>query len=203
MGNALDLMLGNGVFDPEYYLEYGMDKRTVFLFPLAAITSGVIASFAAFGEEGGWRGYMMPRLLRLMGRTPALILGGVIWGLWHAPLTAIGHNFGTDYPGFPWLGILKMCILCIFLGVILTFLTEKSGSVWPAAILHAVGNAGPSILNGFVRPEEGAEQGLFSFLFSGRLISILLIAAVLLILWNRVPDAKEASKPVRETDRAA
>ncbi|MCR4897180.1 MAG: CPBP family intramembrane metalloprotease, partial [Lachnospiraceae bacterium] len=112
MGNVLDLLLGNGVFDPEYYLEYGTDKGTVFLFPLAAITSGVIGSFAAFGEEGGWRGYMMPKLLRLMGRTPALILGGVIWGLWHAPLTAIGHNFGTDYPGFPWLGILKMCILC-------------------------------------------------------------------------------------------
>ena len=75
--------------------------------PANAIVSGTIGSFAALGEEGGWRGYMMPKLFKITGRKRALIIGGVICGLWHAPLTCIGHNFGTDYPGFPYLGIVE------------------------------------------------------------------------------------------------
>ncbi|MCR4643541.1 MAG: CPBP family intramembrane metalloprotease [Lachnospiraceae bacterium] len=203
MGNAFDLMLGKGVFDPAYYMEFGMDKRTVFLLPLAAVTSGVIGSFAAFGEEGGWRGYMMPKLLRLMGRRPALLLGGVIWGLWHAPLTAIGHNYGTDYPGFPWLGILRMCIMCTLMGVILTFLVAKSGSVWPAAILHAVNNAGPTILAGFVRPAKSVNPNALSFLIDGWEIALLLIAAVLLLVWDKVPGAEAAPEAARVREKAA
>jgi membrane protease YdiL (CAAX protease family) len=87
------------------------------------MVSGTLVSVAALGEEGGWRGYMMPKLINIMGRGKALLLGGIIWGLWHAPLTCIGHNFGTDYPGFPFVGIIKMCIFCTLMGIILTFLT--------------------------------------------------------------------------------
>ena len=104
---------------------------------------------------------MMPKLKSLMGRYPALIVGGVIWGLWHAPLTCIGHNFGTDYPGFPYVGIIIMCLYCILLGGILTYVTEKTGSVWPAAFLHGVNNASPSILAAFMNAEKLSQVSLF------------------------------------------
>ena len=95
-----------GVFDTNVLPDSGMPNSMSLLIPLSAVSNGVIVSFAAFGEEFGWRAYMMPKLKELMGRYPALIVGGVIWGLWHAPLTCIGHNFGTDYPGFPYVGII-------------------------------------------------------------------------------------------------
>lgn len=96
---------------------------------------------------------MMPKLIKLIGLPKAIIVGGVIWGLWHAPLTCVGHNFGTDYPGFPYVGIMLMCIDCTLTGVMLTYITIKAESVWPAAIMHAVNNGNPAILKNFINQE--------------------------------------------------
>ena len=154
LGHAISILALPEAFDPEYYKTFEIDKKVVFIMPIAGIISGTIASFAAFGEEGGWRGYMMPKLMELVGTKKAVFIGGIIWGLWHAPLTCVGHNFGTDYPGFPYLGILIMCIDCIFMGMMLTYVSVKSGSIWPAAIMHAVNNANPSILKFFFDTEK-------------------------------------------------
>jgi membrane protease YdiL (CAAX protease family) len=112
-----------------------------------------VLSFAAFGEEFGWRGYMMPKLIELVGMPKALIIGGIIWGLWHAPLTCVGHNFGMDYPGFPYVGIIVMCLFCTVLGTILMYVTVKTNSVWPAAFMHAVNNSSPSAILLFTRTD--------------------------------------------------
>ena len=107
---------------------------------ILTISASVIIFFPAFGEEWGWRGYMMPKLTELMGRPAAVIVGGIIWGLWHAPLTISGHNFGTDYDFFPWLGIILMCVNCVFFNAFLTLLTEKTKSIYPASFCHMVNN---------------------------------------------------------------
>lgn len=104
------------------------------------VWASIIVFFPAFGEEWGWRGYMMPKLTELVGKPMAIIVGGILWGLWHAPLTIAGHNFGTDYDFFPWLGILIMCVYCIFYNAFLTFLTEKTKSIYPASFCHMINN---------------------------------------------------------------
>lgn len=101
-----------------------------------------IMAFKTFGEEFGWRGYMNQKLEPLIGTTGTVIVGGIIWGLWHAELTVVGHNFGTDYSGFPWTGILFMCVLCTFIGMGLMWVTKKTGTIYPAAIMHAAVNFG-------------------------------------------------------------
>lgn len=63
-----------------------------------------------------------------------------------APLTVKGHNFGTEYHGFPWLGILVMCGLCAVKGIFLHWLTQKTGSIYPASIAHSATNNGASSL---------------------------------------------------------
>ncbi len=107
---------------------------------ILTISASIIVFFPSFGEEWGWRGYMMPKLTELMGKPAAIIVGGILWGLWHAPLTIAGHNFGTDYDFFPWLGILLMCIFCIFMNAFLTLLTEKTKSIYPASFCHMINN---------------------------------------------------------------
>ncbi len=126
---------------------------------LAQISYSVIVFFPAFGEEWGWRGYMMPKLTELMPKPAAVITGGVIWGLWHAPLTVSGHNFGMDYPGFPFLGIACMCGLCIVSNAFFTLLTERTGSIYPASVAHMVNNnCSPAMVMTLIVSENAMEK---------------------------------------------
>lgn len=95
-----------------------------------------INGIAAFGEELGWRGFLLYQF-RKMSFTKASILIGAIWGIWHAPLILMGHN----YPQHPYFGVLMMVFLCILLTPILMYFTIKSKSVIAAAILHGTMNA--------------------------------------------------------------
>ncbi len=93
-------------------------------------------SVAAFGEEYGWRGFLLPKLLPL-GRGPAHLIGGVIWGLWHAPIVLMGFN----YPGYPWAGVVWMCVLTTLLGVFESEWTLRYNSVLLASFIHGVFNS--------------------------------------------------------------
>lgn len=91
----------------------------------------------ALGEELGWRGFLLPRLMRF-GAVPAIVLSGIIWGAWHAPLILLGYN----YPGAPgWLGVVMMMGMCVVVGGIFGWLRLRSQSVWPAALAHGTFNA--------------------------------------------------------------
>ncbi|MDE6434462.1 MAG: CPBP family intramembrane metalloprotease [Lachnospiraceae bacterium] len=157
LGNGLTLLLSPGAFDADYPALLGIadnERAIVYLQPITMIISGSLASFCAFGEEAGWRGYMMPKMVKLWGGKKAVLIGGIIWGIWHWPLTYIGHNFGRNYWGYPFTGFAAMCVMCIFVGIILTFVTYRSGSIWPATILHAINNSSPSILQYYINSEK-------------------------------------------------
>ena len=93
-----------------------------------------------FGEEWGWRGYLLPKVSKNLSTVPTMLIIGIIWGLWHAPLTIIGHNYGLGYWGFPFAGIAMMCLFCITLGIFLSFVTLKTKSCIPAIIGHGAIN---------------------------------------------------------------
>lgn len=93
-----------------------------------------------FGEEWGWRGYLLPKMLKRFKVVPTLLITGVIWGLWHAPLTVMGHNYGLGYRGFPVTGILAMCVFCIVIGILLSYVTIKTNSCIPAIMGHGTIN---------------------------------------------------------------
>lgn len=90
-----------------------------------------------FGEEFGWRGYLLPRLAPL-GGVRAAIISSIIWGLWHAPVIILN---GYNYPGHPWLGVGMMVVFTVALGMIFAWLRFRSGSVWPSTLAHAAYNA--------------------------------------------------------------
>lgn len=102
--------------------------------------------FFALGEEVGWRGWMTPFLAERMDKQKALVLSGVIWGAWHWPVILFaGYNFGTGYWGAPFTGALEMCLACVALGIFLSFLYEKTNSIWAPALAHGAVNAAAGI----------------------------------------------------------
>jgi membrane protease YdiL (CAAX protease family) len=118
-----------------------MNPWTILIFQgvQAFLMAPVLNALFTFGEEFGWRAYLLPKLMPLGGRK-AVLLSGVIWGVWHWPVILMGYNYGFDYPGAPWMGLLGMVWFAIMLGIIISWLTLRSGSVWPAVIAHGAAN---------------------------------------------------------------
>ena len=100
-----------------------------------------INTIPSFGEEVGWRGMLFPTLCELMPLRAAVIVSGAIWGIWHAPVIAMGHNYGMGYAGFPWTGILVMTLACTVMGSCMAYLRLRTQSVWPCALAHGAFNA--------------------------------------------------------------
>ena len=98
-----------------------------------------------FGEEWGWRGYLLPKVAQRMKFLPTVLLTGFIWGIWHAPIIVAGHNYGMNYPGYPWWGIIAMCVFCIVCGTLFSYITLKAKSCWPAVFAHGALNGTASI----------------------------------------------------------
>lgn len=108
---------------------------------LVTVVSGLLAGITinavfAFGEEYGWRSYMV-NALRKKNFTFATIFTGLVWGFWHFPLILIGHN----YPQHPIAGVFMMVLFCILISFIELYLVLKAKSVYPAAIFHGTINA--------------------------------------------------------------
>jgi uncharacterized protein len=99
---------------------------------------GVIASTArALGEEIGWRGFLLPRLVGQFGFTSGCLISGSIWAVWHYPLLLFAdYNAGTK----PAYALTCFTLMVIADAYILGWLRLKSASLWPAAILHASHN---------------------------------------------------------------
>jgi len=88
------------------------------------------------GEELGWRGFLLPQLLPL-GQGRAILLSGLVWGIWHAPAILQGHN----YPSQPVLGVFLMTVFCILMGAIFAWLYLRTRSPWAPALAHGSLNA--------------------------------------------------------------
>lgn len=155
-----------------------------FISLVAAIFLGpALNVITCFGEEWGWRGYLLPKMKEKMSMPLVLLTCGVIWGLWHAPLTAIGHNYGTGYWGFPFTGILAMCFFSTVVGVIFSFLSIKTDSVWPAVIGHGAinsfGSAGllfhKGEVNMFIGPAPTGILGGCAFIIAAIIMGWMLI----------------------------
>jgi membrane protease YdiL (CAAX protease family) len=113
----------------------------------AIIITPIVNGLATLGEEFGWRAYLLPKLMPLGWRKAVLLLG-VIWGVWHWPVIFMGYEYGMKYPGAPWAGPLLFLWIVFGFGVFLAWITLRGGSVWPAVIGHAAinGIAGIALL---------------------------------------------------------
>ncbi len=94
----------------------------------------------AFGEELGWRGFLLRQFQHTSFIKASLVIG-FIWGIWHAPLILMGHN----YPQHPQIGVFMMVAWCILLTPFHLYITIKAKSVIAAAILHGTMNATATI----------------------------------------------------------
>lgn len=107
---------------------------------IKVFTAAVLDVINAFGEEWGFRAYLLPKFFRKVGTIPSMIISGFLSGLWYAPLVAIGYYYGEGNTGFPVVNIVAMCLFGTVTGIIYAFLTLRTGSIFPAVFAHSTLN---------------------------------------------------------------
>lgn len=116
-----------------------LDNRMLFFFLGLAqmiIAGATMNAVAAFGEESGWRGFLM-REMRERNFIDANLRIGLLWGAWHAPIIAMGHN----YPEHPAIGVFMMIVWCVLLSFIFGYMRIKAKTVLSSAVIHGTLNA--------------------------------------------------------------
>ena len=180
-----------------------LDPGTYFIVQvgIALATAMTVGLLLSFGEEFGWRAYLLPKLMPLGGRK-AVLLSGVIHGVWHWPFILMGYEYGFGYWGEPVVGPLLFVVFALCLSAFLAWVTLRSGSVWPAALGHAAVNASPLLMLPFVRGDPDRLIGPITVGIVGVLgyavlaLLILLIQGALAPTSGRSRDAEHQSGPL-------
>lgn len=131
---ALALLLPLPITAVRSGLEFALGARGA-IEPLPVSALGLVVFVLVAGEEIGWRGYALPRLLPRFGPWGASAILGGAWALWHLPLFFMPGmpQFGSPFAAFP--------LYTIALSVLLTFLAQRTrGSVVVATLFHGAVN---------------------------------------------------------------
>jgi membrane protease YdiL (CAAX protease family) len=137
------------------------------ILPGIPVTILVLIFFIA-GEEIGWRGFLQTPLIDAFGVVGGVIILGLIWGIWHAPVALRGHNLRSDFWAEAFVVYPLMCVCYSFP---LAFLTIGSGSIWPALVFHATNNTLGSIGAQIAEPQNTRRQVLFTLVTGTLLLS--------------------------------
>jgi CAAX protease family protein len=180
--------LGLVAFTPPTRGFHGYVPSGFFPYLAFALTAGTaVGMLSAGGEEIGWRGYMLPRLVE--ARVPApLLVSGLIWASWHLPLILSGQYASGPHP---MLSAAIFIVDVVGIALVIGTLRLRSGSVWPAIVLHAAWNA---IIQG---PFDQSSSGPGATLWVGE--SGLLVAAASLAMGIVVVMLDRRRGPIRPT----
>src|SRR5215217_552066 len=147
----------------------------VVLLALTATIGSIIGALSAAGEEIGWRGYMLTRLIDAGVPRPVLA-SGLIWGLWHVPLILAGVYVAGSSPVVS--AVLFMVMVTSF-GFVIARMRLETGSIWPAIALHGAWN---SIIQGAFDPVTmGTDAGATLWVGEAGILTALalVVAAVI------------------------
>lgn len=120
-------------------LPYGLHVTSAFAALGLILTVGLFDKLSrALGEEIGWRGLLVPELLKVTRFRNAALISGVIWALWHFPLIIFADYKAAGTPVPFQLGCFAAMVIAS--SFLYAWLRLRSGSVWPPALLHAAHN---------------------------------------------------------------
>ncbi|QFU77058.1 CPBP family intramembrane metalloprotease [Halioglobus maricola] len=161
----------------DYNLTAWSDTAVILLrFLLTATVSFLLLLPSVLGEEIGWRGLLVPELSRLMSFAGVSLVSGLLWAIWHWPLIFMGLYGASDAtPIFYQLACFTLCIMCM--SVVITYFRFKTGSLWPAVVLHMSHNV---FLQKFFGPMTSEYAGSAWFLgeFGIAVPAILMVLAL-------------------------
>ena len=150
---------------------------------IAATIVTIYSVRTAAGEEIGWRGYMLTRLINA-GMPKPILVSGLIWGFWHVPLI-LGGVYLVGPP--PVLAALLWMVTATAFSFVFARLRLATGSVWPAITLHSAWNAVIQAAFDPASTSSGAELWIGE---SGILVALTMIVVAAFFSYGRYSYCK-------------
>jgi membrane protease YdiL (CAAX protease family) len=180
-GYLLPLAYAAAAYGAVWLFDFGrVDLGRFHTNALKFITLGLVINLVyATGEELGWRGFLVPKLAEGLTFTRTALISGIIWSSWHVPLIIFAdYNGGT-----PTLySIACFAVMVVGISFPMAWLRLRSGSVWPAALLHASHNL---FIQGFF-DAVNVDTGITKYLLSEFGAVLALTAAITgYLFWQR------------------
>jgi membrane protease YdiL (CAAX protease family) len=95
----------------------------------------------AFGEEFGWRGYMLPKLAERQGAKRGLLIHAFIWWFWHLPVVIGIGLHSSEVSNHPFTNVIAICVISVIPtmlhAVIFAFIWAKTKSLAVVTVYHA------------------------------------------------------------------
>lgn len=157
------------------------------IFPVSILNGAatVIMGAGPLGEEGGWRGYLLPRLLETHGEWRSSLIVGAVWSLWHLPVMAMFADWrdGIDF----WIYLPLYTLSVTALSCLMTRVwTIGRGSLIPVIWLHGLVNAvGPMAFN------RDLWSSTWSHEFGVALFAVAALASTLVLNRNALKQGSE------------
>ncbi|HEY1064996.1 MAG TPA: CPBP family intramembrane glutamic endopeptidase [Pirellulales bacterium] len=103
---------------------------------LGLLAAALVVDTGPLGEEFGWRGFALPRLLQRFSPLIASVLLGSIWAAWHLPAFFLPHSPLSRIP------FLLFLAGAIALSLLMTWLYQRSrGDLGLLIVAHAAANS--------------------------------------------------------------
>ena len=132
-------------------------------------------------EEPGWRGFALPRLEQAWGPLVGTLVLGVLWGAWHLPQFLV-PEWAAENGGADAITIAAFLVLVVVLSPLLTWVYNRTGSLWMAMVTHAGINASLSIV-----PASSTAPMAVGVVAFGAISIVLLIATRGRLGYNPAP----------------
>lgn len=134
----------------------------------------LLTAAAGIGEEFGWRGFLLPRLQARHNALISSLLIGVMWAIWHIPLSFIPGTFQHDLQSQVGLlpAILAYSVFVIVSSIWFTWIFNNTrGSVLLAAVMHGASNT----WGGYIDVYRGYFGGILAFGAVSVLVTIVIV----------------------------
>lgn len=166
---SLVWITGLGDFSPQPFFQ-------IAIFATAGL---VFACLAALGEEIGWRGLLIPELIKITSFTRAALVTGIIWAIWHYP-AIIYADYNRSTPLIFQLVVFTVAV--IGYSILTAWLRLKSGSLWPVVLWHG----GHNLLIQQIFMMMTNDTGVTYYFVDDFGIGILIASIIMgIVFWNK------------------
>lgn len=151
---------------------------------LALPVGFVAAWFAALGEEIGWRGLLIPELVKITSFSKAVLISWILWAFWHFPAMLF-----TDYHSLAprWFFLTTFSLAVLGMSAFTAWWRLKSGSLWPVVLWHGNHNLFIQGVFLYMTVENDISEFILDDFGLGVMLSALLLG---FIFWRKRHELK-------------